>query len=79
MISKNKHYRGNFLLVLMVVFALIALGSTAFIFLKQEKNIGNKIYPNVYLDNQNFGLKSKDEIVDFYKKKSSELMKHIKY
>jgi len=73
MISKNKHYRGNFLLVLMVVFALIALWSTAFIFLKQEKNIGNKIYPNVYLDNQNFGLKSKDEIVDFYKKKSSEL------
>ena len=73
MISNIKNYRGNFLLFLMAVLGLIVLGSTAFIFLKQEKNIGTKIYPNVYLDKQNFGLKSKDEIIDFYKKKSSKL------
>ena len=73
MISNIKNYRGNFLLFLMAVLGLIVLGSTAFIFLKQEMNIGTKIYPNVYLDKQNFGLKSKDEIIDFYKKKSSKL------
>ncbi|MEK7110152.1 MAG: VanW family protein, partial [Patescibacteria group bacterium] len=73
MISNIKNYRGNFLLFLLAVFILIIFCSTVFIFLRQEKDIGGKIYPNVYLDNQNFGLKSKDEIVDFYKKKSSKL------
>jgi vancomycin resistance protein YoaR len=73
MISNIKNIRGNFLLFLMVVFCLIILGSTIFIFLKQEKNIGDKIYPNVYLDKQNFGFKSKNEVINFYKKKSSKL------
>ena len=73
MISKIKDYRSGFFLILLAVFSLIFFGSTAFIFLKQEKNIDDKIYPNVFLDKQNFGLKSKDEIVDFYKKKSDKL------
>ncbi|MEK7633349.1 MAG: VanW family protein [Patescibacteria group bacterium] len=73
MISKIKDYRSGFFLILLAVFSLIFFGSTAFIFLKQEKNIDDKIYPNVYLDKQNFGLKSKDEIINFYKKKSSKL------
>ena len=73
MISNIRNYRGNFLLILLALFGLIAFGSTIFVFYRQEKNIGNKIYPNVYLDKQNFGLKSKDEIVDFYNKKSSKL------
>ena len=48
---------------------LIIIGIIVFIFSIKEKKIRNKIYPNVYLDNQNFGLKSKDEVIDFYKKK----------
>ncbi|MFA6017303.1 MAG: VanW family protein [Patescibacteria group bacterium] len=73
MISNIKNVRGNFLLLLIVFFGLIALGSTAYIFLGQEKNISNKIYPNVYIDDQNFGLKSKDEIINFYKEKTAKL------
>ncbi len=73
MISNIRNYKGGFLLTLLTVFGLIILGLTAFIFVKQEKNIGSKVYPNVYLDKQNFGLKSKDEIINFYKKKSFKL------
>lgn len=77
MISKNTNFRGNTFITLIIFFGLIAIGSTTFYFLKQVKNINNKIYPNVYLDNQNFGLKNKEEVVDFYDKKSSKL-KNIK-
>lgn len=73
MISNIRNYRGNFLLFLMVFFGLIALGSTSFIFFRREKNIGNRIYPNVYLDNQNFGLKSKDDVIKYYNQKTSKL------
>jgi vancomycin resistance protein YoaR len=73
MISNNRNYRNNFLLFLIVVFVLTIFGLITFVFLKQEKNIGAKIYPNVYLDKQNFGLKSKNEVINFYKKKSSKL------
>lgn len=75
MISKKHNYRGSSFLILLIAFGLIALTLIGFIFLNKEKNIGNKIYPNVYLDNQNFGLKNKDDVVNFYKNKSSRLKK----
>lgn len=73
MIPNHRNYRNNFLLFLIVIFILTIFGLSVFVFLKQEKNIGANIYPNVYLDKQNFGLKNKDEIINFYKKKSSKL------
>ena len=73
MISKNTNLKGNIFFPLMIVIGFIAITSIAFIFLKNEKNIADKIYPNVYLDNQDFGLKRKDEIINFYNKKSSKL------
>ncbi len=73
MISNIRNIRGNFLLLLLIVFGLVAFGSMAFIFLRLEKNIGNKIYPNVYLDKQNFGLKSREKIVNYYNNKTSKL------
>jgi len=75
MISNIRNYRGNSLLFLVVVLGLILFGSTILFFLKQEKNIGSKIYPNVYLDKQNFGLKSREEIVNYYNDKTSKLSK----
>ena len=75
MISNIKNYRGNLVLFLMILFSLIILGSTGYIFFKQENNIGSKIYPNVYLDKQNFGLKSREEIVNYYNGKTSKLSK----
>jgi len=73
MISNIRNYRGNSLLFLLIIIGLIAIGSIGYIFLKQEKNIGSKIYPNVYLDKQNFGLKSRQDIINFYNKKTSKL------
>ncbi|MFA6532587.1 MAG: VanW family protein [Patescibacteria group bacterium] len=73
MISNIRNIRGNFLLFLLTVTGLTVLSIATFIFLKQEKNIDSKIYPNVYLDKQNFGLKTKEEVVNFYKEKSSKL------
>ena len=73
MISKNTNLKGNIFFPLMIIFGFIAITSTALIFFKNEKNIADKIYPNVYLDNQNFGLKIKDEIINSYNKKSLKL------
>ena len=75
MISNIRNYRGNYLLFLLVIIGMIAIGSTGYIFFKHEKNIGSKIYPNVYLDKQNFGLKSKEEIIKYYDDKTSKLSK----
>ena len=73
MISNIRNYRGNLVLYLLVLIGLVLLGSTTLFYLKQEKNIGSKVYPNVFLDKQNFGLKSKEEIIKYYEKKSSKL------
>jgi vancomycin resistance protein YoaR len=75
MISNIRNYRGNSLLFLLIIIGLVAIASTGYIFYKQEKNIGSKIYPNVYLDKQNFGLKSKQDVVNYYNKKTADLNK----
>jgi vancomycin resistance protein YoaR len=75
MISNKRNFGSNFFLILIVTFSLIAIGSTLFIFSIKEKKIENKIYPNVYIDNQNFGNKSKKEVINYYQKKSADLNK----
>lgn len=75
MISKNRNFRSNVFLGLMFFFGLISLISATFVFQSYEKKITNKIYPNVYLDNQNFGLKSREEIIKYYNDKTSKLNK----
>lgn len=75
MISNIRNYKSISLLFLFIIIGLIIIGSTGYFFLKQEENIGPKIYPNVYLDKQNFGLKSREEIVSYYNDKTSKLGK----
>lgn len=75
MISNKRNFGSNLFLILMVTFSLIAIGSTLFIFSIKEKKIENKIYPNVYIDDQNFGNKSKEEVINYYQKKSADLNK----
>ena len=53
------------------IFLILILG----FFIIKDKNVGNKIYPNVYLDNKNFGNKSKEEVINYYQKKSADLNK----
>ena len=55
-----------------VSLVLIAGFFTVFFIIK-DKNIGGKIYPNVYIDGEPFGGKSRKDIIDFYKKKSAGL------
>lgn len=73
MISNIKRHRGYFLFVLPIIFIIIVFVSSGYIFSKTEKNIDDEIYPNVYLDNKNFGLKSRDDVINFYNNKSSKL------
>jgi vancomycin resistance protein YoaR len=75
MISKKRNFGSHLILVLFVAFGLIAFASTIFIFSREEEKIKNRIYPNVYLDGINFGNKSKEEVVDYYQKKSADLNK----
>lgn len=57
----------------MVFLSLTFVGFSIYIFSVREEKIKNKIYPNVYLDNQNFGAKSKEMVVNFYNKKTADL------
>ena len=75
MISNKRNFGGHLVLILMTAFGLILVGLTIFIFSGREKKIENKIYPNVYLDSKNFGSKSKEEIINYYQKKSTGLNK----
>lgn len=60
-----------FTLFFLTIFSLTALG---FIF-EQDKKLGNKIYPNVYIDGQNFGKKTKEDVTKYFQNKNSELEK----
>ena len=75
MISNKRNFGSNLFLILMVIFSLMMIGSTISIFLVKEKKIENKIYPHVYVDDQNFGYKSKKEVIDYFHKKSADINK----
>jgi vancomycin resistance protein YoaR len=75
MISKKRNFGSHQILVLTVFLSLTFIGSLIYIFSVKEQKVKNKIYPNVYLDDQNFGYKSKEEIINYYQKKSSDLNK----
>ncbi len=75
MISNKRNFDSHLVLILMTVFGLIFVGLTIFTFFNKEKKIENRIYPNVYLDNKNFGNKSKEAVINYYKKKSAGLNK----
>lgn len=73
MISNKRNFGSYLVLILMAAFGLIFVGLIIFIFSSQEKKIENKIYPNVYIDDKNFGNKSKKEVTNYYQKKSADL------
>ena len=73
MISKKRNFGIHQILILMFFFGLTFAGFFINIFSDREKKIENKIYPNVYLDNQNFGAKSKTTVINFYNKKTADL------
>jgi len=75
MISKKRNFGIHQILILMVFFGLTFIGFSIYIFSVREKKIENRIYPNVYLDSKNFGSKSKEEIINYYQKKSANLNK----
>ncbi len=77
MISNKRNFGTYHFLVLMIIFCLIVIGLIFFVFSNQEKKISNKIYPNVYLDNQNFGYRSKEEVINYYQKKSDNLNRAV--
>jgi vancomycin resistance protein YoaR len=44
---------------------------------KEEFKIGDRIYPNVYIDSYNAGLKTKDEVEQHFQQKDKDLRKTI--
>lgn len=75
MISNKRNFGSRFIFVLTTALVLIFIGSTIFIFYDKERQIENRIYPNVYLDGKNFGNKNKEEVISYYQKKSANLNK----
>ena len=75
MISNKRNFDSHLFFVLALFFGLILVGFFIYIFSVKEQGIKNKIYPNVYIDNQNFGNKSKKEVIAYYQKKSADLNK----
>lgn len=75
MISNKRNFRSYLFLTLMATFSLIAIGFAGLILTNKEKKIENKVYPNVYIDGQNFGNKRKEEVINYFQKKSANLSK----
>lgn len=73
MISKKRNFGIHQIIIFVVLLSLAFIGLFINGYFVKEQKMANKIYPNVYLDNQNFGTKSKGTVVDYYNKKTSDL------
>ncbi len=60
-----------FSLFFLTIFSLSVVG---FLF-EEDKKLTNKIYPNVYIDGENFGRKTKKDVTNYFAKKNGELEK----
>jgi vancomycin resistance protein YoaR len=75
MIANKRKFGNSFLLIFFPVIIILAAFSFIFLFVSKDKKVKDRIYPNVYIDNQNSGYKSKKEIIDYFNKKSTDLGK----
>lgn len=76
MITKknNQHQLSFFYIILGIFFGLLII---FFYLIKEiENKFENKIYPNVYVDNINFGNENKNKIIKYYQNKTN-LLKNI--
>jgi len=62
-------------LLVITLILFLYLCSKGLYFLKKEKEISlkRKVYPNVYINNINFGEKTKKEIVNFFEQKNKKI------
>jgi vancomycin resistance protein YoaR len=77
MIANKKAIRSNILKIIIAFFAVVFLSTAGAClwFYSQVKKYENKVYPGVYIDNVNFGGKTKTEVEEYYKKKNKGLEK----
>lgn len=77
MISKEHNLKGSFIKALVAVFIglLILTIVTVNHVILQDKKLSGRIYPNVYIDNQNVGKKTKEEAIRLFSKQNSRLQK----
>lgn len=77
MIAKKPSFHIQIVRVTFVLFILLFIGTIAFLeaLIVKEKRTTNLIYPNVYIDNVNFGHKSKKDVVNFYDRKNKQFEK----
>lgn len=62
-------------IILITIFLLTIFGMTGgYFFYQKDRKLKNKIYPNVFIDNINFGGKTKDEVLNYFSAKNNQLL-----
>ena len=77
MIANSEGIHTHLLRIGLTIITVIATALVAlFFYLKnEEKKYFNKIYPNVYINNQNFGNAPKNKIVSYFNQKTDKVKK----
>ena len=60
------------LIIYVLSLALISIGLAIILIVNEERNFNNKIYPNVYINEIEFGRKSKTAVKDYFNKFNSK-------
>ncbi len=66
------------IVIFLIIIFLISLLISVYWVLNKERYLANRIYPNVFIDQIDFGSQKKETIVDYYQRKNDQL-KSIKF
>jgi len=63
------------IIIIIIVFLFFLLGKMTLFFFEKEKeiDINKKIYPNVYINNINFGNQKMEEVINYFNQKNSKM------
>jgi vancomycin resistance protein YoaR len=80
MIAKRKRFHTQFIKFVFIGFGLCIIALSLFLaFIEsQEQKLTNKIYPNVFVQDINFGYRNKTYILDHFERKNTDL-KQVKF
>ena len=62
-------------IIFALVAALISIGLAIILIVNEERNFNNKIYPNVYINEVDFGRKSKSAVRNYFNNLNSQFKK----
>ncbi|MBI4225944.1 VanW family protein [Candidatus Roizmanbacteria bacterium] len=59
-------------IIVFLIGVFIFVSFSIYTLIKEERNLNNKIYPNVYINEIDFGKKSKSEVFEYFKKLNNQ-------